>query len=98
MAEANSPSPALRMESIGFAFGTSPVVSDISLRLEPGLFLSLLGPSGSGKTTLLKLLGGYLRPTKGHIFLRERDITALPPERRDIGMVFQNYALFPHLT
>ena len=98
MAEANIPSPALRLEDVGFAFGNSPVVSDISLRLEASTFLSLLGPSGGGKTTLLKLIGGYLRPTKGRIFLRERDVTALPPERRDIGMVFQNYALFPHLT
>jgi ABC-type Fe3+/spermidine/putrescine transport system ATPase subunit len=98
MAEASIPSPALRLEGIGFAFGNSPVVSDISLRLTAGTFLSLLGPSGSGKTTLLKLVGGYLRPTKGQILLRERDVTALPPERRDIGMVFQNYALFPHLN
>jgi ABC-type Fe3+/spermidine/putrescine transport system ATPase subunit len=98
MAEANTPSPALRLEGIGFAFGNSPVVSDINLRLAAGTFLSLLGPSGGGKTTLLKLIGGYLRPTKGHIFLRECDVTPLPPERRDIGMVFQNYALFPHLT
>jgi ABC-type Fe3+/spermidine/putrescine transport system ATPase subunit len=79
MAEADSLSPALRLEGVGFAFGSSPVVSDISLRLEPGTFLSLLGPSGGGKTTLLKLISGYLRPTKGHIFLRERDVTTLPP-------------------
>ena len=98
MAEANSPSPALRLEGVGFAFGHSPVVSNINLQLKAGTFLSLLGPSGGGKTTLLKLIGGYSRPTKGYIFLRERDVTALPPERRDIGMVFQNYALFPHLT
>jgi ABC-type Fe3+/spermidine/putrescine transport system ATPase subunit len=98
MAEANFPSPALRLEGVGFAFGHSPVVSNINLQLKAGTFLSLLGPSGGGKTTLLKLIGGYSRPTKGYIFLRERDVTALPPERRDIGMVFQNYALFPHLT
>jgi ABC-type Fe3+/spermidine/putrescine transport system ATPase subunit len=98
MAEANIPSPALRLEGIGFAFGNVPVLWDINLRLAAGTFLSLLGPSGGGKTTLLKLIGGYLRPTKGQIFLHERDVTSRPPERRDIGMVFQNYALFPHLT
>ncbi len=98
MAEADIPFSALRLEGISFAFGNSPVISDISLRLTAGTFLSLLGPSGGGKATLLKLIGGYLRPTKGHILLHERDVTALPPERRDIGMVFQNYALFPHLT
>ena len=68
MAEANIPSPALRLEDVGFAFGNSPVVSDISLRLEASTFLSLLGPSGGGKTTLLKLIGGYLRPQKGEYF------------------------------
>jgi ABC-type Fe3+/spermidine/putrescine transport system ATPase subunit len=98
MVEASIPSPALRLEGVGFSFGNSPVVSDINLPLATGTLFSLLGPSGGGKTTLLKLIGGYLRPTKGRIFLREHDTTALPPERRDIGMVFQNYALFPHLT
>lgn len=98
MAEADSLFSALRLEGIRFAFAGSPVLSDLSLGLEAGTFLSVLGPSGGGKTTLLKLIGGYLRPTKGHIFLHEHDITTLPPERRNMGMVFQNYALFPHLT
>jgi putative spermidine/putrescine transport system ATP-binding protein len=98
MAEIDSVCAALTLQGVGFAFGNSPVLSDISFRLEPGTFFSLLGPSGGGKTTLLKVIGGYLRPTRGDIFLRERNVTALPPERRDIGMVFQSYALFPHLT
>ena len=98
MADADPASPALTLAGVGFAFGGSPVVSDISLRLAAGAFFSLLGPSGGGKTTLLKLIGGYLRPTNGQIILGEYDVTALPPERRDIGMVFQNFALFPHLT
>ncbi|HWG42012.1 MAG TPA: ABC transporter ATP-binding protein, partial [Gemmataceae bacterium] len=98
MAETDSACPALTLQGVGFAFGKTPVLSGISLQLAPGTFFSLLGPSGGGKTTLLKLIGGYLRPTIGDIFLGERNVTTLPPERRDIGMVFQNYALFPHLT
>jgi ABC-type Fe3+/spermidine/putrescine transport system ATPase subunit len=98
MAEADRAAAALTLAGVGFAFGGSPIISDMSLPLVSGEFFSLLGPSGGGKTTLLKLIGGYLRPTSGQIFLREREVTTLPPERRDIGMVFQSFALFPHLT
>ncbi len=70
----------------------------MSLELPAGSFFALLGASGSGKTTLLKLIGGYLIPEKGRIALAGRDVTALPPERRHVGMVFQSYALFPHLS
>jgi ABC-type Fe3+/spermidine/putrescine transport system ATPase subunit len=70
----------------------------VSLGVPAGAFLALLGPSGCGKTTLLKLLGGYLAPGSGRVLLRGRDVTALPPERRNVGMVFQSYALFPHLS
>ncbi len=83
---------------MSFAFGGRGVVSDFHLSLEPGSLFALLGPSGSGKTTLLRLIGGYLAPATGRISLAGRDVTALPPERRRIGMVFQNYALFPHLS
>jgi ABC-type Fe3+/spermidine/putrescine transport system ATPase subunit len=89
---------ALELEGIGFAFGGAPVLSDVRLRVDPGTFLSLLGPSGGGKTTLLRLVGGYLAPSAGRIHVGGRDVTDLPPERRDVGMVFQNYALFPHLS
>jgi ABC-type Fe3+/spermidine/putrescine transport system ATPase subunit len=75
-----------------------PVVHDVSLALGQGSFCALLGPSGSGKTTLLRLVGGYLAPAAGRISLAGRDVTDLPPERRGVGMVFQNYALFPHLS
>jgi ABC-type Fe3+/spermidine/putrescine transport system ATPase subunit len=74
------------------------VVRAVSLAVPAGTFLTLLGPSGCGKTTLLKLMGGYLRPAAGRIFLRGRDVTGLPPEKRNVGMVFQHYALFPHLS
>lgn len=92
------PPDGLRLDSVSFGYGPTPVVSDISLAVPSGQLLALLGPSGCGKTTLLKLLGGYLSPTVGRVFLRGKDVTLLPPEARNAGMVFQNYALFPHLT
>lgn len=69
-----------------------------SLRVEPGEFLTLLGPSGSGKSTVLKLIAGFEHPTSGRVLIGGRDVTLEPPYRRNVGMVFQNYALFPHLT
>lgn len=71
---------------------------ELSLSLEAGKLLCLLGPSGCGKTTLLRLIGGYLAPDTGTIRLQGRDVTALPPEDRRMGMVFQHFALFPHLS
>ncbi len=73
-------------------------MDDFSLSVPRRTFFSLLGPSGCGKTTLLRLIGGYLPPAAGAVVLEGRDVTAEPPERRDVGMGFQNYALFPHLT
>lgn len=90
---------ALRLEGLTRSFGRSaPAVNRVNLRLEPGSLFCLLGPSGCGKSTLLRLIGGYLAPDAGRVFLSDADITNTPLERRDIGMVFQNYALFPHLT
>jgi len=71
---------------------------DVDLHAGEGEFVTLLGPSGSGKTTLLMLIGGFDTPTRGTIFQGSADITAVPPERRNFGVVFQNYALFPHMT
>jgi ABC-type Fe3+/spermidine/putrescine transport system ATPase subunit len=88
----------VRVEGLTFGFGPVPVVRGVSLAVPAGAFLTLLGPSGCGKTTLLKLVGGYLTPGRGEVFLRGRAATGLPPERRNVGMVFQNYALFPHLS
>lgn len=79
-------------------YGTFNALNDVSLDVAPGEFLSVLGPSGSGKTTLLGLLGGFVQPTSGSIHLGATDITHMPPHKRDIGIVFQNYALFPHMT
>jgi iron(III) transport system ATP-binding protein len=76
----------------------APVLREISLTIQPGELFFLLGPSGCGKTTLLRLLAGFLRPDAGTIAFDGRDVTRLAPERRDAGLVFQNYALWPHLT
>jgi mannopine transport system ATP-binding protein len=79
-------------------FGEKAVVSDVSLSVKAGEFLSLLGPSGSGKTTLLMMIAGFEYPNSGQICVGSRDITYLAPNRRAVGMVFQKYALFPHMT
>lgn len=79
-------------------FGNSVAVADLDLKIEQGEFFSLLGPSGCGKSTTLRMLAGFVKPTTGRIKVHGRDITALPPEARDIGIVFQNYAIFPHMT
>jgi putative spermidine/putrescine transport system ATP-binding protein len=79
-------------------YGDSIAVDGINLDVRPGEFITLLGPSGSGKTTTLNMIVGFTDPTSGHVRLNDRDITRLPPHKRDFGMVFQNYALFPHLT
>jgi len=78
--------------------GFRPVVKDLNLDIKEGEFVTLLGPSGSGKTTSLMMLAGFETPTHGEIFLKDKPLHNLPPHKRDIGMVFQNYALFPHMT
>jgi len=78
--------------------GSTLVVRDLNLDIQSGEFLSLLGPSGSGKTTTLMMLAGFESPTSGDIFLAGKPITKTPPHKRNFGMVFQNYALFPHMT
>jgi len=88
----------VRLVAAGRRFGEVEALRPTDLSVNPGEFLTLLGPSGSGKTTLLNLVAGYLEPTAGRILIGERDVTALPPRRRNVGMVFQNYALFPHMT
>lgn len=75
-----------------------PAVDNVSMEIRNGELLTLLGPSGSGKTTLLHIIAGFLAPTTGSLSIAGRDVTKLPPHKRDIGMVFQNYALFPHMS
>jgi len=79
-------------------FGASIAIDQLDLQVHEGEFFSLLGPSGCGKTTTLRLVAGFEQPTSGSVSIRQRDVTALPPYQRNFGMVFQNFALFPHLT
>ncbi len=88
----------IRFEAVSKLYGAHAALDRVSLEVEPGEFLTLLGPSGSGKTTLLMVLAGFTRPTSGRVLVGERDVTRLPPHQRDFGVVFQSYALFPHMT
>jgi putative spermidine/putrescine transport system ATP-binding protein len=89
---------ALDLRGVGKTFGSTVALEEANLTVRPGEFVTLLGPSGSGKTTLLRLIVGFESPTQGQILLRGNDISRLSPAERDVGMVFQNYALFPHMT
>jgi putative spermidine/putrescine transport system ATP-binding protein len=104
MSSASSGAPVLaarpagiRVDGVVQRFGDHLALAGVDLSIREGEFFSLLGPSGCGKTTLLNIIAGFLDPTEGAVHVGDRDVTALPPYRRDIGMVFQNYALFPHL-
>jgi putative spermidine/putrescine transport system ATP-binding protein len=88
----------LELERVAKRFGTTPVLRDLTLAVEEGETLALLGPSGSGKTTALRLIAGFETPDAGRVRVRGEDVTALEPAKRGVGMVFQHYALFPHLT
>lgn len=89
---------AAQFVSVSQVFGDFTAVDDIDLSIPAGKLTTLLGPSGCGKTTSLRMLAGYTRPTKGRILIDGADATSTPPEKRGLGMVFQSYALFPHMT
>src|SRR5690349_6912300 len=90
--------PAVQLIGVGKSYGDVTAVAAVSLELEAGRFLTLLGPSGSGKTTTLHVIAGFTEPTAGEVLLDGQPATATPPEHRNLGVVFQNYALFPHMT
>jgi putative spermidine/putrescine transport system ATP-binding protein len=102
MKDTRSPSPAadeaIRFEGVGKKFGTAQALGTVNLSVRKGEFLTLLGPSGSGKSTLLNIVTGAVTPTQGRVFIDGKDVTTVPPRERDLAMVFQSYALMPHMT
>jgi putative spermidine/putrescine transport system ATP-binding protein len=93
-----SPIPAVTLENLEKSFGDVVAVAGVNLEIADGEFFSMLGPSGSGKTTTLRLIAGFELPTAGRVLLHGKDVTAVPPFDRDVNTVFQDYALFPHMT
>ncbi|MCC7283992.1 MAG: ABC transporter ATP-binding protein [Acetobacteraceae bacterium] len=91
-------SAGLAIENLAVAYGGARVIEGLSLVIEPGTFFTLLGPSGCGKTTLLRTIAGFIQAAEGRLMFGATDVTRLPPHRRNIGMVFQDYALFPDKT
>lgn len=89
---------SVSIENVSFGYGGAPVLDGVSLEVEPGEYFCFLGPSGSGKTTLLRLVAGFGTPSQGRIKIGGKDVTHLPPWERNLGMVFQSYALWPHMT
>jgi iron(III) transport system ATP-binding protein len=98
LAGASAAGAGIAIEGVELAYGSTVVLRDVSLLIAPGEFFALLGPSGSGKSTLLRLLAGFNRADRGRVLIDGVDMAALPPWKRDVGMVFQNYALWPHMT
>ena len=89
---------SLEARHISLSYGATPVLQGVNLRVEPGEFFALLGPSGSGKSTLLRLIAGFNQHQSGELLVDGKDITGVPPHARNVGMVFQNNALWPHMT
>jgi spermidine/putrescine transport system ATP-binding protein len=98
LAEGQAEDYAIRLEGVTKRFGEFTAVEEMNLGIRKGEFFSLLGPSGCGKTTTLRMIAGFEQPSEGSIFLGDTDVARLPPYRRNVNTVFQNYALFPHLT
>src|SRR6185295_14412887 len=94
----SEPKSLLELRSVSKSYGSTAVLHNVDLGVRDGEFITILGPSGSGKTTILRLIGGFTAPSRGEILLDGRDIAAMPINRRPFNTVFQDYALFPHLT
>jgi putative spermidine/putrescine transport system ATP-binding protein len=94
----NTTGTAMKLEGISKLYGSVRALDNVSFELRKGEFLTMLGPSGSGKTTSLRAIAGFIQPTSGRLSIDGRDMTAVPPQKRNIGMMFQDYALFPHMT
>ena len=88
----------LTLDGITKRFGSTTAVNHVNLAINQGEFLTLLGPSGCGKTTILRMVAGFETPSEGEILLEDEEITHRPASKRPMGMVFQSYALFPHMT
>ena len=89
---------SVRLEHVSKKFQETVAVDDVSFKVDPKEFFTMLGPSGCGKTTLLRMMAGFISPTKGDVYIADQPVTGVPPQRRKTGMVFQSYALFPHMT
>jgi spermidine/putrescine transport system ATP-binding protein len=89
---------SIKISNIKKSFGSKTVLNNVNIEVNKGEFFSILGPSGCGKTTLLRILGGFEIPSEGNVYIDEQDALVLPPNKRHVNTVFQNYALFPHLT
>ncbi|HEX9898097.1 MAG TPA: ABC transporter ATP-binding protein, partial [Candidatus Methylomirabilis sp.] len=98
MAQTNPQAARVVLERVSKRFGQTVAVDGVSLTIEPGELVTLLGPSGCGKTTTLRIVAGLETATSGRVFIGDAEVTHLPPNARDVTMVFQSYALFPHLT
>lgn len=90
--------PLVEIRKLSHSFGSHKVLDEVSMNVEPGSYTVLLGPSGSGKTTLLSIIGGFVHPAEGSVLIRGNDFTRTPPAQRPTATVFQDYALFPHLS
>ncbi|MBL8588036.1 MAG: ABC transporter ATP-binding protein [Methylobacteriaceae bacterium] len=97
-ASANREPAGVEIAGVNLSYGATHVLKDVDLTIEPGEFFAFLGPSGCGKTTLLRLIAGFAQAQTGTVRIAGEDVSALPPWRRDVGMVFQSYALWPHMT
>src|SRR4051812_21115112 len=89
---------SITIQGVAKSFGQVQALAEVDLTVVDGEFLALLGPSGCGKTTLLRIVAGLETQSRGRVLIGDRDVSALPPRKRGLAMVFQNYAVFPHLT